>query len=66
MNCLVVIQRLGYEILRRLDNLRHRARRLFIVSGGASRLTAHLKTSKLSMIQIGQAKRATVVWRLEL
>src|SRR6266511_3814654 len=32
MNRLVVVKRLGYEALRRLDNLRYRARRLSIVS----------------------------------
>jgi hypothetical protein len=66
MNGLVVIKRLGYEVLRRFDNLRYVTRRLFIVSRSASRLTAHLNASKLSMIQIRQAKRAPGVWRPEL
>lgn len=66
MNGLVVIKRLGYEVIRRFDNLRYVTRRLFIVSRGASRLTAHLKASKLSMTQISQAKRATCVLRPEL
>jgi hypothetical protein len=33
LKCSVVIKRLGYDAVRRLDNLRYRARRLFVVSG---------------------------------